>query len=399
MPEGQLARAMSPRDVSFVSRLKQQKLSAWYPKFRTRSTGSGLVCAGGLFIALSLWLLETSSDIWEVRVEYSKVKGLSEDKAGSIEVEVKHDMPNPVYIYYELQGFYQNHRRYVSSRDDQQLLGVEPDDPVKNDHRLCSPWILSEDGRVNYPCGLIARSVFNDTFVIQYQTKGSSEWLNLRIDNSPKAIAWQTDIDAKFKNVDPEEKVKTREGDTAQRQALVDMWILKRFPPVQCVQVNISDSKPYVPVYVAEKSVAGKSGKQVTVADCENYMSSKAECRFTKRGEAFDCVESAGYKKVREAWGVESGHFITWMRYAGMPNFKKIWGRVDEPIKAGTKLKLSFVSNFPVEPFDGKKFIVLSTANQIVGGKDGYLGWAYMSVAVASIGIGVFQFMGFSPQS
>jgi len=28
-----------------------------------------------------------------------------------------------VFIYYELENFYQNHRRYVKSRDDKQLLG------------------------------------------------------------------------------------------------------------------------------------------------------------------------------------------------------------------------------------------------------------------------------------
>lgn len=29
----------------------------------------------------------------------------------------------PLYVYYELENFYQNHRRYVSSRDPNQLYG------------------------------------------------------------------------------------------------------------------------------------------------------------------------------------------------------------------------------------------------------------------------------------
>jgi len=29
----------------------------------------------------------------------------------------------PVYVYYELDNFYQNHRRYVKSRDEKQLFG------------------------------------------------------------------------------------------------------------------------------------------------------------------------------------------------------------------------------------------------------------------------------------
>lgn len=32
-------------------------------------------------------------------------------------------MKGPVYVYYQLDNFYQNHRRYVKSRDSSQLNG------------------------------------------------------------------------------------------------------------------------------------------------------------------------------------------------------------------------------------------------------------------------------------
>lgn len=32
-------------------------------------------------------------------------------------------MKAPVYFYYKLENFYQNHRRYVKSRNDEQLAG------------------------------------------------------------------------------------------------------------------------------------------------------------------------------------------------------------------------------------------------------------------------------------
>lgn len=32
-------------------------------------------------------------------------------------------MKSPVYFYYKLENFYQNHRRYVKSRNDDQLAG------------------------------------------------------------------------------------------------------------------------------------------------------------------------------------------------------------------------------------------------------------------------------------
>ena len=41
-----------------------------------------------------------------------------------INITVNARMVAPVYVYYELQNFYQNHRRYVKSRNDNQLLGT-----------------------------------------------------------------------------------------------------------------------------------------------------------------------------------------------------------------------------------------------------------------------------------
>jgi|TARA_B110000971_G_C19688775_1_gene354473 hypothetical protein len=34
-------------------------------------------------------------------------------------------MKAPVHLYYQLDNFYQNHRRYVKSRDDKQMRGVD----------------------------------------------------------------------------------------------------------------------------------------------------------------------------------------------------------------------------------------------------------------------------------
>lgn len=37
--------------------------------------------------------------------------------------DVEEDMKSPVYVYYELRKFYQNHRTYVKSRSHDQLGG------------------------------------------------------------------------------------------------------------------------------------------------------------------------------------------------------------------------------------------------------------------------------------
>lgn len=62
-----------------------------------------------------------------------------------------------MYLYYGLDNFYQNHRRYVKSRDDKQLLGKD-DTTVSND---CAPFARDSEKKVFAPCGAIANSMFN----------------------------------------------------------------------------------------------------------------------------------------------------------------------------------------------------------------------------------------------
>lgn len=96
------------------------------------------------------------------------------------------NMEPPIYIYYKLENFYQNHRRhrlaspllhsgaeadfsrYVKSRNDEQLRGVEVTDFA--DLNDCRPFASANDSTntANFylPCGLIARSVFNGARVV-----------------------------------------------------------------------------------------------------------------------------------------------------------------------------------------------------------------------------------------
>lgn len=66
-------------------------------------------------------------------------------------------------MYYGLTNYYQNHRRYVRSRDDGQLHGYSKDvDSLLDD---CAPFksvdINSTVTKPIAPCGAIANSLFN----------------------------------------------------------------------------------------------------------------------------------------------------------------------------------------------------------------------------------------------
>jgi hypothetical protein len=76
---------------------------------------------------------------------------------------IPNDISPPILFYYRLTNFYQNHRRYVKSVDIEQLKGTAR---TANDIRSgdCAPLDVDADGKPYYPCGLIANSMFNDSF-------------------------------------------------------------------------------------------------------------------------------------------------------------------------------------------------------------------------------------------
>lgn len=80
-----------------------------------------------------------------------------------LEFSIPEDIKGPIYFYYRLTNFYQNHRRYVKSFDVDQLKGVAK---TKSQIRSgdCDPLDVAPDGRPYYPCGLIANSMFNDSY-------------------------------------------------------------------------------------------------------------------------------------------------------------------------------------------------------------------------------------------
>tara|TARA_R110002003_G_scaffold214_45_gene16386 strand:+ start:13249 stop:13965 length:717 start_codon:yes stop_codon:yes gene_type:complete len=80
-----------------------------------------------------------------------------------LQFDIPNDIDPPILFYYRLTNFYQNHRRYVKSVDIDQLKGRarSPSDIRSGD---CTPLNVDSRDRPYYPCGLIANSMFNDTF-------------------------------------------------------------------------------------------------------------------------------------------------------------------------------------------------------------------------------------------
>ena len=71
--------------------------------------------------ALSLWFVTRS----HARVRARARRRPRTFAGAQVEFKVQDKMEGDVYVYYQLKNFYQNHRTYVKSRSDKQLLGTE----------------------------------------------------------------------------------------------------------------------------------------------------------------------------------------------------------------------------------------------------------------------------------
>ncbi|KAF8094543.1 hypothetical protein N665_0360s0045 [Sinapis alba] len=201
-PEASPAKITSKRPK--YSRFTQQELPACKPILTPKWVILTFLVSGVVFVPLGAICLFASQGVIEIIDQYdtdciplssrdNKVKYIQglEDKRCNRTITVTKTMKNPVYVYYQLENFYQNHRRYVKSRQDGQLRNPKDEHDVKS----CAP----EDivgGEPIVPCGLVAWSLFNDTYDFTRN--------NQKLSVNKKDISWKSDRDSKFgKNVFP----------------------------------------------------------------------------------------------------------------------------------------------------------------------------------------------------
>ena len=155
------------------SRFKQQNLPAWRPVPTILSIVIVFAIFGILFIILGIVLLIYSNKVKSAEIEYTDCT------LGQIcnkQLTLENDIDSPVFVYYQLNGFFQNSRRYVKSKETDQLTGDdisvhdECEPAEKNKEMGFSPSQTALDGSAldpeayAVPCGLMAKTFFIDTF-------------------------------------------------------------------------------------------------------------------------------------------------------------------------------------------------------------------------------------------
>lgn len=329
-----------PKDTA----LRQQRLKAWQPILHPVWVIVGFFVLGIVFLPVGLRLNAMSDAIVELSALYDSYE-LSDLPCGigetankghecTVTIPVTEKMNGPVMVYYEIENFHQNHRRYEQSRDDYQLLGSLTQTSIQKD--LCKP-LDSLGGKTLNPCGLIANTLFND--IIRLSEAKAADGSNLQM--IEKGIAWQSDIEYKFAQP---------EGFSYQ-ECTCPCDCQER-----CTGVHEDGDKCFTYFYPNQ--------------DTTRYLY-----------ETYSTV-------VSPIEGVKNEHFIVWMRTAALPKFRKLYGWIDNDIPKGTNLTFTISANWEVTSFKGKKSLVVTTTN-IFGGKNDYLGNSFLGMAGICIGLGV----------
>ncbi|GMM27438.1 Lem3 protein [Martiniozyma asiatica (nom. inval.)] len=227
------AKSKRPKENAFT----QQKLRAFHPILTVKEIVPLLVILSIIFIPIGASMLKASNNVQDFTIDYAHCSTLAnsnywtqipdeyytfnfkesinlkpqwklstndsyiwsnypeEQKICQIQFEIPNDLSNSIYLFYQLTNFHANHRRYVISFAEDQLTGkVASIDVIKDTiGQNCQPLSVNEEGKIYYPCGLIANSMFNDTFSSTLTSVNGSSADNYEMTN--KGIAWSSNKD------------------------------------------------------------------------------------------------------------------------------------------------------------------------------------------------------------
>uniref|UniRef100_A0A8D0HDA5 Cell cycle control protein n=1 Tax=Sphenodon punctatus TaxID=8508 RepID=A0A8D0HDA5_SPHPU len=186
------------------SAFKQQRLPASELELTAPAVLSSFFIIGLVCLAVGICLILTVLRVQEIQINYSDIcsncSKLRENASNwktechcTANFTLELSMEGDVLMYYGLQNFFQNHRRYVISRSNAQLLGKD----VNIENSNCEPFTIYPNGTPMAPCGAIANSMFNDTIHLSYYPNSTTV---IQVPLLKRGNSWWTDKNVKFFN-------------------------------------------------------------------------------------------------------------------------------------------------------------------------------------------------------
>ena len=299
-----------------------------------------------------------------------------------IDFNLTETMKGPVFLYYELKRFNQNHRKYVSSRSETQIAGDQPRflaecEPIlrpgkRGVDKFCEDNMGThecEDVAMSYgsdvraigdltyaPCGLPAWSMFNDSLAL------------LKINDTDRTSKTLV-CDGELLNDPPsynEESIQEKPnlgfgyGNTTNRCRKEGIsWKVDR------------DKKFREPQWTDTLFDArGLRNASITTPH-------KAILPYLLYGwYMFEPYHRLPYQKDED--------FMVWSRVAMLPTFRKLYRAIDGDLPPG-QYRMEIKHRFDVRPFGGEKAFVLATTS--------WTGGDMTFIAVLLLTLGIISFV------
>ncbi|XP_045909715.1 transmembrane protein 30C [Micropterus dolomieu] len=307
------------------SAFKQQRLPAWSPMLTANTVLPFFYFMALICMLLGVWLLLTVQSTQEIKLDYTEAGtcDICFEKRKNVSYAAQTCSCKVVFpIEKAFKGdvfFYyglQNFHQNLRRYMDSRDDGqmVGRKKNLKNPSSYCEPYAKDQNELPIAPCGAVANSIFNDSFSLTYH---GSSGLSVPVPLLREGIAWYTDKNIKFRN--------------------------PKIDNLTLAQVFEGTVKP---LYWQ---------KPVYELDTHNPTNN----------------------------GFINDDLIIWMREAAFPNFKKLYGvlyRANNPFTKGLpegnySIEISY--NFPVQYFQGRKEVVLTTLTWF-GGQNHFLPIAYL---------------------
>ncbi|KAI9006953.1 ligand-effect modulator 3 family [Hyaloraphidium curvatum] len=350
---------------------KQQRLKAWQPILTPKTVIPTFFIIGTIFVPIGIGLYIASDRVQQVVFDYTYCNSSSPTFSSPVtqmlyfpdtqicRIQWRQDqtIPSSVLLYYRLTNFYQNHRRYVKSYDPNQLQGAKIES-ASGTNVNCAPLQGPGGNPQYYPCGLIANSMFSDSIgsprLVSTTDANYQAFVGQQFTFSQNGIAWPSDA-SKYQT---------------------SQWFTDWSPSIPATSVGgatwIQQNLLPPPAWITGFAWAGWAN---------GYDVTRGPVQF---GSSVDNVTNSGGYPDLDTWE----RLQVWMRVAGLPTFRKLWGRNDAQTMPSGTWEIDIGFHFNVAQFGGTKAIVISNVS-VIGGKNPFLGIAYMVVGALCWVLGI----------
>ncbi|CBZ53335.1 putative transmembrane domain-containing protein [Neospora caninum Liverpool] len=329
----------SSLSTRFVNQVHQETASGMYPLWSADVVLRLCLLGALFFIFVGAWLIFEDEHHVECKLNYAEktpqegssrylLKGISSADCTRDVDELKGE---EISVYAELEHFYQNDAQILWSRNDRQLAGTIFTDP--SDVRDCEPLataVVDNVTKVLHPCGALAWGVFTDKYqFLEGTPEGDNDQVPMKpipLDQSQTVVLQPWPWQDTYKN-----------PPASHRAAVLDK------------------------VYFWMSPVDNDDG--------DDAYKTREEAR------AELLMDRLNYEEAGEM--VENGHFIQWMQTAALGTFRKLYGRLEGPLRLPVSAHITVM--YDVSSWKGKKAIVLVQKSRF-GGRSLFLGIMYLSL-------------------